>query len=223
MPELRTLRQLFCASSQSVKPASHENGVFGTFQESATLAGCAFNRDGSAEAGMGIALGDVDLDGRLDLFVTHLVNQSNTLYLGSPSASFVDATDRRGLGMSSFGWTGFGTGFVDFDHDGDQDLLVANGAVKRRSRMVAGAVADEHWLLYAEPNLLYLNDGTGHFENISQLMGPICSRPEVSRGLAFGDLDGDGDLDVLMTQDDGPVRLFRNDVPKLGRWMRCGR
>ena len=195
------------------------NSHDGTFQQSAVLAGCAYNRNGLAEAGMGIALGDVDGDGRLDLFVTHLRNQTNTLYRGAAYDSFVDATDMSGLGMSSHALTGFGTGLVDLDHDGDLDLLVVNGAVTRRSLPVNGAAVGEYWQRYAEQNLLYVNDGTGKFTDVSSRAGPFCTRPEVSRGLALGDIDGDGDLDILVTQDGGPARLFRNDVPKHGHWV----
>ncbi len=191
----------------------------GTFVETATVAGCAYNRDGAAEGGMGIALGDVDGDDRLDLFITHLQNETNTLYRGAAHESWADATDRSGLGMSSYPYTGFGTGLLDIDHDGDLDLIVANGAVKRRNHPVPGAAVDEYWLRYAEPNLLYVNDGTGKFTEMSGRAGPLCTRAEVSRGLAFGDIDGDGDLDVLMTHADGPARLFRNDTPKQGRWL----
>ncbi len=82
-----------------------------------------------------------------------------------------------------------------------------------------GVAGQEHWQRYAEGNLLYLNDGTGRFEDVSKRAGAICHRAEVSRGLAFGDIDGDGDLDVLMTNDGGPARLFRNDMPRKGRWL----
>jgi len=191
----------------------------GTFEETAVPAGCAYNRNGEAEAGMGIALGDVDGDGRLDLFVTHLQEETNTLYRGAAYDSFADATDRSGLGMSSYTYTGFGTAMLDIDHDGDLDLVVVNGAVKRRSRPVSGAAVGEYWQRYAEPNLLYLNDGSGTFTDESSRAGPFCTRPEVSRGLAFGDIDGDGDLDLLVTQDGGRARLFRNDMPKSGRWV----
>ncbi len=191
----------------------------GTFEETAVLAGCAYNRNGDAEAGMGIALGDADGDGRLDLFVTHLQKETNTLYRGAAYDSFVDATDMSGLGMSSYTYTGFGTAMLDVDHDGDLDLVIVNGAVKRRSRPVSGAAVGEYWQRYAEPNLLYVNDGSGKFTDVSSQAGLFCTRPEVSRGLAFGDVDGDGDLDLLVTQDGGPARLFRNDVPKRGRWV----
>ncbi len=191
----------------------------GTFQDAATLAGCAYNRNGDAEAGMGIAIGDVDHDGRLDLFVTHLHNQTNTLYRGAAYDSFVDATDASGLGMTSYTTTGFGTALLDIDHDGDLDLVVANGAVTRRSRPADGAEVGAYWQFYAEPNLLYVNDGSGRFTDVSSASGALCARPEVSRGLAVGDLDGDGDLDILVTSAGGNVRLFRNDVTKDGHWL----
>ncbi|MHC4219827.1 MAG: CRTAC1 family protein, partial [Planctomycetota bacterium] len=191
----------------------------GTFEDAATVLGCAYNRDGSAEAGMGIAIGDVDGDGELDLFVTHLRGETNTFYRAGASGSFQDATDASGLGLSSIGFTGFGTGLIDFDHDADLDLVIVNGAVKRRSRQWPDAATDEFWKIYAEPNLLYVNDGTGRFRNASKQAGPMCGRAEVSRGLAVGDFDGDGDLDLVMTHGGGPGRLFRNDMPKQGRWL----
>ncbi len=191
----------------------------GTFEETAVVAGCAFNRDGDAEAGMGIAVGDADRDGWLDIFVTNLWNETNTFYHATGGGYFADETDMRGLGMSSFNFTAFGTCFGDMDHDGDEDLMVANGAVKRRPWPSANVEAAEYWRLYAEQNLFYLNDGAGRFENVSADVGPICTRAEVSRALVFGDLDNDGDLDVVITNDGGPVRIFRNDVPKVGRWL----
>ena len=189
------------------------------FEEAAVAAGCAFNGDGRVEAGMGIALGDVDQDGLLDLFITHLRGETNTLYRRIGPESFIDATDRAGLGLSSTAATGFGTGLIDFDHDGDLDLLIVNGAVKRLSWRSAGAATDDFWADYAEPNLLYRNDGAGRFTDISAAAGALCGSVEVSRGLAIGDIDGDGDLDVLISQDGGPARLFRNDAAKSGRWL----
>ena len=195
------------------------NNRDGTFRETAVLAGCAFNRDGREEAGMGIALGDVNRDGLGDLFITHLRGETNTLYRAHTPGVFEDATDASGLGMSSVPFTGFGNVLADFDHDGSLDAVVANGAVKRRMLVAPNTATVEHFKRYAEPNLVYLNDGSGRFRNVSATAGAICERAEVSRGLAVGDLDNDGDLDILITQIGGPARLFRNETPKRGRWL----
>ncbi len=195
------------------------NNRDGTFTETAVLAGCAFNRDGAEEASMGIALGDVDHDGLGDLFITHLRGETNTLYRTLTPGVFEDATDASGLGMSSVPFTGFGNVLADFDHDGSLDAVVANGAVKRRMLVAPNTATVEHWKRYAEPNLAYLNDGSGRFRNVSATAGTICERAEVSRGLAVGDLDNDGDLDILITQIGGPARLYRNETPKRGRWL----
>jgi hypothetical protein len=195
------------------------NNRDGTFRETAALAGCAFNRDGAAEAGMGVALGDVDRDGLPDLFVTHLRGETNTLYRTDTPGAFEDGTDASGLGMSSTPFTGFGTALADFDHDGHLDVVVSNGAVKRRTLIAPDTETAEHWQRYAEPNLAYVNDGGGRFENVSATAGAFCERAEVSRGLAVGDVDGDGDLDILLMQLGGPARLFRNDTPHRGRWV----
>jgi hypothetical protein len=191
----------------------------GTFEDAATVLGCAYNRDGSVEAGMGVAIGDVNGDGTLDLFVTHLKGETNTMYLGGDSGSFLDATDSSGLGFSSTAYTGFGTGLADLDHDSDLDLLIVGGAVKRRSRVWPGAETIDYWKIYAEPNLMFVNDGTGRFRDASMEAGPICTRVEVSRGLALGDIDRDGDLDAVVAQAGGPCRVYRNDMPKQGRWL----
>ncbi len=195
------------------------NNRDGTFTESAALAGCAFNRDGAAEAGMGIALGDVDRDGLGDLFITHLRGETNTLYRTQSPGVFEDATDASGLGMSSTPFTGFGTVLADFDHDGALDLIVVNGAVKRRALIAPNTTSEDHWRRYAEPNLAYHNDGSGRFGNVSAAAGAICQRAEVSRGLAVGDIDNDGDLDLLTTQLGGPARLYRNETQRRGRWL----
>ena len=121
--------------------------------------------------------------------------------------------------MSSTPFTGFGAALADFDLDGSLDVVVANGAVKRRTLIAPETTTAEHWKTYAEPNLAYLNDGSGRFRNVSATAGAICERAEVSRGLNVGDFDNDGDLDILMTQIGGPARLFRNDSKRRGRWL----
>jgi hypothetical protein len=191
----------------------------GTFEDAATLLGCAYNRDGSVEAGMGVTVGDADGDGKIDVFVTHLKGETNTMYRGGTGGSYLDATDASGLGFSSTAYTGFGTGMVDLDHDADLDLLIVGGAVKRRSHVWPGAETDEFWKIYAEPNLLFINRGGGRYKDASQQAGPICARVEVTRGLALGDLDGDGDLDAVLGQAGGPCRVYRNDMPKQGGWL----
>src|SRR5205807_19594 len=119
--------------------------------------------------------------------------------------------------------TGFGTVFGDFDHDGALDLAVANGHVKRHQAangQGAGlSAAEEFWSRYADRNQLFAGDGTGRFVDVSEANGPFCGRPGVYRGLAVGDVDGDGAVDLLVTTAAGRARLFRNVAPKRGHWL----
>ncbi|HEX2466254.1 MAG TPA: CRTAC1 family protein, partial [Thermoanaerobaculia bacterium] len=185
----------------------------GTFAERAMVLGAAFNEYGVAEAGMGIAAGDVDSDGDLDLFVTHLIGETNTLYLNLGASGFADATAASGLGPPGAAYTGFGTAFFDLDNDGDLDTAVANGGVKRRPVIAEGA-APGFWQPYVEPNLAFGNRGDGKFTPL-----PAWSAIEVSRGLLPFDHDRDGDLDLLITTIDGPAHLYRNEGANQSSWI----
>ncbi|MCZ6815866.1 MAG: CRTAC1 family protein [Planctomycetota bacterium] len=191
----------------------------GTFKESALLMGAAVNAGGAPEAGMGVVAADFDGDCLLDLFVTHMVRESNTLYrnLGG-NRGFNDVSGVCGHGGSSLVFTGFGVCAFDVELDGDLDLVIANGAVLRGPLRPSRDVAAP-WNLYAEPNLFYLNDGSGNFSAAAELAGPFCPRVEVSRGLASGDIDADGDVDFVVSNIQGPARLYRNDAPRKGRWL----
>ena len=195
------------------------NNRDGTFTDEAVIRGVAFNAYGEAEASMGVTAGDINGDGRLDLFMTHLRDETNTLYIATEYGIFIDASETSGLAAIDRGYTGFGCGFFDYDNDGDLDLALVNGSVRRGSRL-PGANVGEFWSLYAEPNLLFQNDGSGNFTNISSIAGAFADQVEVSRGLAFGDADLDGDID-LVVGNLGGMRVFRNDAPPPGNhWLR---
>ncbi|RKU15152.1 hypothetical protein C6500_20880 [Candidatus Poribacteria bacterium] len=196
----------------------------GTFAEEAILYGLAFNAYGQPEGSMGIAVGDVNGDTRPDLFVTHLSGETNTLYVASTYAVFVDMTEMVGFAGRDLPFTGFGCGFVDFDNDADLDIALANGRVKRGA-VLEGASTGEFWNFYAEPNLLFQNSQTGlvgaglvpaqsiAFTDVSSRVPDFTRQIEVSRGMAFGDIDRDGDIDMVVSGLDNRLRLFRNDAP----------
>lgn len=185
----------------------------GTFVDDAVLVGVAYNRFGVGEAGMGLGLGDVDRDGDLDLFVTHLIEETNTYYENLGEVGFEDRTASVGLGVPSVPYTGFGTALVDLDLDGDLDVPVVQGAVKHRPTALAGR-ADWFWNDYAEPNLLFVGDGQGAFAVASS--GDFAEPIEISRGLFPADLDVDGDLDLVVVNIEGPARIYRNPTRELG-------
>lgn len=195
-----------------------QNRGDGTFLDEAFIAGVALNDAGEPEAGMGITAGDADGDGDLDLFMTHIVNQTNTLYASEGALGYSDRSMASGIGASSLGFTGFGTGFLDFDHDGDVDLAVVNGRVQRRAPL-PGADPPSPWDVYAEPNQLLENVEGTRFEDRSQAAGDFGEPIEVSRGLALGDVDEDGDLDLLVANAAGQARLYRNEMEKRGDWL----
>lgn len=191
------------------------------FVDEAFMLGAALNAFGKEEAGMGVAAGDLDEDGDLDLFLTHLKGQSNTLYLNAGERGFEDGTIAAGLGISALATTGFGTALLDIDHDGHLDLAIANGRVTREEPR-GNTSRSDFWVHYSEANLVYRNTGanTGlDFEDVGESAGAFASRLEVSRGLAVGDIEADGDMDLLLSNAAGPARLFINDAPKQGRWL----
>ena len=185
----------------------------GTFKEEAVRRGLAYNGSGQAQAGMGVALGDVDGDGLLDLFVTHLTEETNTLWVQGPAGQFRDRTAAVGPGRTDRRGTGFGTAFGDFDQDGALDLAVVNGRVYSALES-ANLALGPFWGRYAEHNQLWAGKGGGRFGDVSAANGPFCGTPAVSRGLACGDVDGDGALDLLVTTVAGPARLYRNVAPR---------
>ena len=176
----------------------------GTFVNDALLAGAAVNRNGQAEAGMGVDAGDVDGNGTEDIFVTHLMDETNTLFVNLGQGLFEDRTREAGLGMPGRRFTGFGTLLFDYDNDGWLDLFVANGAVQ---------------LPLGQPNQLFRNSGKGSFVETIAEAGPEFPLLEVSRGVAAGDVDNDGDTDLLVTNNNGPARLLLNQVGNRNHWI----
>jgi hypothetical protein len=185
-----------------------------TFRDDGLLAGVALNAAGKPEAGMGIAVGDADGDGRDDLLITHLTAETNTFYRNLGSGLFEDATARSGLGAPSLPFTGFGTGWLDVDNDGRLDLAVFNGAVNLVGAMGSGSGIAP----YAQPHQLYRNLGGGRFA-VAPEAGADFQKLAVSRGAAFGDVDNDGDTDILVVDADGPVRLLVNEGGNRNPWI----
>jgi hypothetical protein len=190
----------------------------GTFKEEAVQRGIAFNGMGMAQANMGIALGDVDGDGLFDVLVTHLTEETHTLWKQGPAGQFRDQTAPAKLSSPRYRGTGFGAVLGDFDNDGYLDLAVVNGRVSRGDAAPVPGL-EPFWQLYAERNQLFVNEGDSHFRDISGDNAPFCGRPAVSRGLACGDLRNRGALDLLVTAVAGPAQVYRNAVPQRGHWL----
>ena len=185
----------------------------GTFADEGLLSGASVNAAGNPEGSMGIASGDFDLDGDEDLFVTNIVRESSVLYVNDGRGNFEDARARSGLGALTAAFTGFGTDWIDYDNDGWPDLFAANGAVN----IVESERGEPR--PYRMKNQLFRNSGNGRFEEISAAAGPAFARAEISRGAAFGDIDNDGDVDIVVTTNGGPVRLLLNQAAANQHWV----
>jgi len=176
------------------------------------VSGSAYNAEGEAEAGMGVTAEDFDGDGDLDLFLSHLINQTNTLYLNDGRGNFDDATAVFGLGPASRPFTGFGTKWFDYDNDGLLDLFIANGAVMRLDDLKGDPFP------YHQKNQLFRNTGRS-YEDVGADAGAALELSEVGRGAAFGDIDNDGDVDIVLANCNGPARLLLNQVGNLRHWL----
>ena len=177
----------------------------GTFRDVAVEAGLAFSTEGKARAGMGADAADFDNSGAAGLVVTNFDNEMIGLYRPAGRGLYDDVALKAGIGAPSRNTLGFGCGFLDVDLDGRLDLLVVNGHIDETVRNIRGNVG------YAQPPHLFLNRGNGMFQDRAAEAGQEFARPRVGRGLAFGDFDRDGDVDVLMTANNAPAALFRND------------
>jgi hypothetical protein len=195
----------------------------GTFRDMTDLSGAALDFNGNAQAGMGVDAEDIDGDGRPELFVTNFANEYNTLYQNLGNGAFYDQTAAFGLAADSIPLVGWGCGLRDFNNDGWPDCFVANGHVdNNRYELNPANIPD-----YEQPPLLFLNVGLGPPPNQSRTfrlstrdVGPYFETKHVARGVAFGDLDNDGDLDIVINHKDGPPALLRNDTPTKNRWIR---
>lgn len=189
------------------------NNHDGTFSNDALLRGNAVNFHGNAEASMGVDAGDIDNDGDLDLFMTHLLNETNTVYANNGSGYFTDVTTKVGLAEPSKGHTGFGTAFIDYDNDGWLDILAANGAVRRIEPQAAKGIK------------LPLNQSNQLFHNINGVFTDVTNQVKelqienVSRGLAIGDIDNDGDTDSIITNINEYPQVLINQVGQNNNWI----
>ncbi len=183
----------------------------GTFEDQGLLSGAAYNADGLPQGSMGLAVGDFDGDGDEDILVTNLPREGSALYVNEGAGRFQDLTEAWGLRAPSLRSTGFGTDWFDYDNDGRLDLFVANGAVNLIQALRGSPYP------FQERNLLLHNPGRAPLQAV--LAGPALELSEVSRGAAFGDVNEDGGVDILVTNNNGPARLLLNQVGSRGHWL----
>ena len=187
----------------------------GTFTDEALLGGCALDERGNARAGMGVDAGDYDSDGDLDLVVTNLSGQTHALFGNDGRGVFDDLGAESGLAGATRPYTGFGTGWLDYDNDGALDLFMADGDVKVIPEL---AQAGDPYPLH-QRNQLLRNLGNARFDDVSASAGAALALSEVSRGAAFGDVDNDGDTDILVANNAGRARLLLNQVGNRRPWI----
>jgi enediyne biosynthesis protein E4 len=198
-----------CDSTASIL---YHNNRDGTFTDVAVSAGAAYNEDGREQAGMGTTIGDFNGDGKLDIFKTNFSDDTSTLYRNNGNGTFDDVTFAAGLGLNTK-YLGWGTNFLDIDNDGWLDLLVVNGHVYPE--------VDKQHLgsAYQEPRILYHNDGTGRFVDISEAAGPGITIPHASRGAAVGDLWNDGRISAVVSNMNASPSLLVNQVRSGNHWV----
>jgi enediyne biosynthesis protein E4 len=185
----------------------------GTFGEEGLERGVALSEDGMEQAGMGVGVGDYDLDGSLDIFKTHFADDTNVLYHNDGKGNFDDVTIRAGIGVETR-YVAWGTGVVDLDNDGFPDLFVATGSVYPEVERRLPAYP------FRTPRLVFRNLGDGRFEELLEEAGSGVTAPHASRGCAFGDFDNDGDMDILVMNMNEPPSLLRNDVSGNHHWLK---
>jgi len=189
------------------------NNRDGTFREEGLVRGVALSEDGLEQAGMGVTVGDFNLDGNLDLFKTHFADDTNVLYRGDAGGNFTDATRAGRIGVETR-YVGWGAGFVDLDNDGLPDIFVVTGNVYPEIERTLPAYP------LKTPRLVFRNLGDGRYEELIEEAGPGVAASHTSRGCAFGDFDNDGDIDVLIVNLNEPPSLLRNDLNTARHWLK---
>jgi hypothetical protein len=185
----------------------------GTFRETALLAGAAITAEGRAESSMGIDAGDYDNDGDDDILITELTSEGSNLFLNEGGVRFRDVSALSGLGAATLPYTGWGTAWFDYDNDGGLDSLAVNGTI------IAVEGRGDHPFPYDQKKLLLRNMGNGKLSLVSSQAGAVFELSEAGRGAAFGDVDNDGDVDVLVGNNGGRTRLLINQVGNRQHWL----
>ncbi len=200
-------------ANDSTRNFLYRNDGGGRFTEIGTIAGVAYNEEGRAQASMGVDAADYDNDGRPDLFVTNFSHDYSTLYHNEGGMFFLDVALSSGIGTATLPTLGWGTGFFDYDNDGWRDLFIANGHV---FPMIDKFVAGTTW---KQRNQLFHNEADGRFREVTGEAGPGFQEMHSARGAAFGDLDNDGDIDIVVNNIDETPSLLRNDSPSSNHWI----
>jgi hypothetical protein len=199
-------------ANDSNPSALYRNNRDGTFTDIAVAAGCAYSQDGKPQAGMGVAVGDYNRDGRMDIFKTNFAGDTSTMYANAGNGLCEDRTFAAGIGRNTR-WLGWGVAFLDLDLDGWLDLFLVNGHVYPEVEQLKTEAG------YRQRKVVYRNNGSGRFDDVTERLGPPVTIPKAGRGAAFADYDNDGDVDVLVNNVHDAPDLYRLDVRRPRNWL----